>query len=180
MRAAYLLPGLLVVSPARAEGDRAFSAALGWATFSTPGKAVGTMEAPAITPDYGAALGLIYEHSVSTDVALRGELAGHLFSGGAAKGQGDHSYVGLAGAAIEFRFDVLKYVPYAFGGIGGVWSSGGPIDRGGQFVVSVGGGLDVLAGRTRSWGFEGRLASFAGDVTVFSLGVRGSIRWGYF
>jgi hypothetical protein len=44
----------------------------------------------------------------------------------------------------------------------------------------VGGGLDVLAGRDRSWGIEGRLASFGGDVTIFSIGVRGSVRWGYF
>jgi hypothetical protein len=40
--------------------------------------------------------------------------------------------------------------------------------------------LDFLASRSRSFGVEAKLASFGGDVTVFTLGVRGSIRWGYF
>jgi hypothetical protein len=74
----------------------------------------------------------------------------------------------------------LKYVPYAFGGVGGVATTGGPIDRGVNFVLVVGGGLDWLTSRSRSYGIEGRLASFGGDVTVFTLGVRGTLRWGYF
>ena len=42
------------------------------------------------------------------------------------------------------------------------------------------GGLDFLRSRERSWGFEARLASFAGNVTTMSLGVRGTLRWGFF
>jgi hypothetical protein len=103
-----------------------------------------------------------------------------MFYGGAGKGQSNLSFAGLADAGITFRFDVLKYVPYAFGGVGGVFSGGGPIDNGADFVLCVGGGLDVLQSRSRSWGVEGRLASFGGDITLFTVGLRGTIRWGYF
>jgi hypothetical protein len=177
----YLLPGLIALAAgtAHADGDRALSLEVGWATFTTPGKKVGAMEPPAITPDVGGSLSGIYEHAVSSDVSLRGELGGNLFTGGTRKGQSDPSWAGLADVGAVMRFDVLKYVPYAFGGIGGVYSGGGPIERGAEFVVVVGGGLDVLASRTRSWGFEGRLASFGGNVTIFTVGVRGSIRWGF-
>jgi hypothetical protein len=34
--------------------------------------------------------------------------------------------------------------------------------------------------RSRSYGIEGRLASFGGDVTIFTFGLRGTVRWGYF
>jgi hypothetical protein len=78
------------------------------------------------------------------------------------------------------RFDVLKYVPYAFGGIGGLMTTGGPIRDNTAFVLAVGGGLDVLMSRDYSWGIEGRLASFGGDVTVFTIGLRATRRWGYF
>jgi hypothetical protein len=177
-----VLPAILAarIAPARAEGDRALSLDLGWATFSAPGQPAGKMAPPSVSPDLGGTLGVIYEHGVSTDVSLRGELAGCLFTGGAGKGQSDPSYAGLGDVGVVFRFDVLKYVPYAFAGVGGLVAGGGPIDRGAQLVVAIGGGLDVLASRSRSWGIEGRLASFGGDVTMFTLGVRGSLRWGYF
>ena len=171
---------LLLATPAWAEGDRALSAGLGWATFSVPGKATGNQAPPDITPDGGGAISASYEHAIGTDVALRGELAFGMFYGGAGKGQSNLSFAGLADAGITFRFDVLKYVPYAFGGVGGVFSGGGPIDNGADFVLCVGGGLDVLQSRSRSWGVEGRLASFGGDITLFTVGLRGTIRWGYF
>jgi hypothetical protein len=110
-------------------GEQAVSATLGWATFSTPGKKTGTMEPPAVTPDVGGTLGLVYERAISTDFSLRGELAGAMFEGGNAAKQSSLSYVGLADVGAVFRFDVLKYVPYAFGGVGGVLSTGGPLDQ---------------------------------------------------
>ena len=51
---------------------------------------------------------------------------------------------------------------------------------GADFVLCIGGGLDILESRSRSWGLEGRLASFGGDITLFTVGLRGTIRWGYF
>ena len=168
------LPGL-----AWAEGDRAASVEASWATFSTVGKKMGTKEPPALSPDYGLSVAGMYEHALSTDLSLRGELAGAYFSGGQQKGETDTSYALLGDVGGVFRFDVLKYVPYAFAGVGGVLSTGGPIDQGSEFVVVVGGGLDVLASRERSWGIEGRLASFGGNITIFTFGLRGSVRWGY-
>ncbi len=178
-----MLPAIAFVlssGAARAEGDQALSAELGWATFSTPGKKVGTMEPPAVTPDIGGSLGVVYERSLSSDFSLRGELAGAMFSGGNSAKQSSLSYATVGDVGGVFRFDVLKYVPYAFGGVGAIVSSGGPIDQGGQFVVTIGGGCDVLASRSRSYGVEARLASFGGNITIFTLSLRGTIRWGYF
>ena len=178
MRGAFLL--LLLSTPAGAEGERALSVNVGWATFSVPGKPVGNMAPPTLSPDVGGALGVSYEHAIGTDISLRGDLAGGLFYGGNGKKQSADSFAGLAAVGLTYRFDVLKYVPYAFGGVGGVVSGGGPIDNGADFVLCVGGGLDVLQSRERSWGIEGRLASFGGNIALFTLGLRGTARWGYF
>jgi hypothetical protein len=171
---------VLVSGTAQADSERALSVGLGWATFSVPGEAVGGMAPPSITPDVGGALAVSYEHMIGTDLGLRAELAGGLFYGGGTKDQSKTSYAGLADAGVVFRFDVLKYVPYAFGGLGAVATGGGPIDQGLDLVLAVGGGLDILASRQYSYGFEARLASFGGNVTVFTFGIRGTTRWGFF
>jgi hypothetical protein len=167
-------------APARAEGERALSLGLSWATFSVPGVAEENMEPPSVTPDVGGALGASYEHALGSDFSLRGELAGGLFYGGHEMDQSAVSYAGLADVGVTFRFDVLKYVPYAFGGVGALATTGGPIGGNVNLVLAVGGGLDILASRSKSWGVEARLVSFGGDVTVFTLGLRATTRWGYF
>ena len=116
--------------------------------------------------------------SISTDLALRVELAGGVFHGGGQAMQSQTSYASLGDAGAVFRFDVLKVVPYLFGGLGGVVSGGGPIDRGADFVLVVGGGVDWLTSRERSLGLEARIASFGGDITLVTFGVRGTLRWG--
>ena len=165
-------------SVARGEGERALSASLGWATFSAPGKPMGKQAPPTSSPDIGGALGVSYEYSISTDLALRAELAGGVFHGGGQAMQSQTSYASLGDAGAVFRFDVLKVVPYLFGGLGGVVSGGGPIDRGADFVLVVGGGVDWLTSRERSIGLEARIASFGGDITLVTFGVRGTLRWG--
>jgi hypothetical protein len=169
-----------LAAPAQAEGERALSVGLSWATFSVPGTAEGDMEPPTVSPDVGGSLAAIYEHAIGSDFSLRGELAGGLFYGGETENQSSLSYAGLVDAGATFRFDVLKYVPYAFGGVGAVMTTGGPIGSHTTFVLAVGGGLDMLMSRSKSWGVELRLASFGGDVTIFTLGLRGTTRWGYF
>lgn len=168
--------------PARAESEEALSIGLGWATFSTVGEAMDNMEPPALAPTIGGSLGVSYERFVGTDFALRAELVGGLFYGGAdeKKEQSQTSNALLADAGVSIRFDVLKYVPFAFAGLGAVTTGGGPIDRGTSFVLVLGGGLDWLRGRTHSYGVEVRLASFGGDVTVVTVGLRRTSRWGYF
>lgn len=181
MRPALAAAVLVVLgSTASAESEKALSGGLGWATFSIPGKAMGGMTPPDTTPDYGGALSIMYEQMIGSDVGLRAELAGGLFRGGQGKDQPPTSYAGLADAGLVFRFDVLKYVPYAFAGLGAVYTGGGAIAGGFDPVLAIGGGLDILHSRQHSYGFEGRLASFGGDVTVFTLGIRGTTRWGYF
>lgn len=179
MTRALMLVSLLA-GVAHAESERALSLGVSWATFSVPGEAAGNMEPPSISPDVGGALSLAYEHAIGSDFALRGELVGGLFYGGGAEDQPQTSYAAVADAGVVFRFDVLKYVPYAFLGLGAAGTTGGPIERELDLVLVIGGGLDVLVSRARSYGVEARLASFGGDITVFTLGARGTVRWGYF
>jgi hypothetical protein len=167
------------VSTARADGDQALSASVGWATFSTTGKAIGRQAAPSLSPDVGGTVSGAYEQGFSTDLGVRGELAGGVFYGGQQAGESKTSYALLADAGLVFRFDVLKYVPYAFAGVGGVAETGGPLDRGVDFVLVIGGGVDWLQSREHSLGLEARLASFGGDVTVLTVGLRGTVRWGF-
>jgi hypothetical protein len=178
--AAAAAVGASAPGAARAEGEQALSAGVGWATFSAPGVKSGQQDPPAVAPDVGGALAVTYERALSDELSLRGDAAAAIFRGGNSPKQGPTAYAALVDVGLVFRFDVLKYVPYAVAGIGGVASGGGPIDRGVEPVIVLGGGLDVLVSRERSWGIEARLASFGGDVTVLTLGLRGTARWGYF
>ena len=178
VRLASLAILALLCGTARGEGERALSASLGWATFSALGKPMGKQAPPTISPDIGGMLAVSYEHAISGDLSLRGELAGGVFHGGGQAMQSQTSYASLGDAGAVFRFDVLKVVPYLFGGLGGVVSGGGPIDRGADFVLVIGGGVDWLYDREHSLGLEARLASFGGDITVVTVGVRGTLRWG--
>ncbi len=167
-------------STAHADGERALSLGLGYASFSVPGEPMGNQAPPTLSPDFGGALTLSYERSLGTDVSLRAEVAGGIFHGGAGMDQSATSFAALGDVGVTYRFDVFKYVPYAFAGLGGVVAGGGPIDRGANLVLVVGGGLDMLVSRQRSYGAEIRIASFGGDITVFTAGIRGTLRWGFF
>ncbi len=175
--------GLLaaLAGPAGADDEQALSVGAGYATFSVPGEAMGDKEPVPVSPTAGGALTMSYERAIGSDVALRAELAGGMFYGGNAKDQTAQSYAALGDAGVTFRFDVFKYVPYAFAGLGGAVTGGGPLRDGATHAVLViGGGLDRLFSRTRSIGLELRIASFAGDFTVATVGLRGTVRWGFF
>ena len=176
----YLAAVACLGGAARADGERALSGDIGLATFSTVGKKVGNQTPPSLSPDIGVTLGGSYEQMLGSDFAFRGEAAGSLFHGGAEKDESDTSWALVGDVGFAFRFDVARWVPYAFAGVGGVISGGGPIDRGADVMLAVGGGLDFLASRARSYGAELRLASFGGDITVLTLSFRASLRWGYF
>lgn len=177
LTAAALLVSARVV---RADGgEQAVSASIGWATFSVPGKAMPKQAPPTLSPDYGGALAISYERALSTDLSLRGELAGGVFRGGIQAMQSPTSYAALGDAGLVFRFDVLSVVPYAFGGVGAATAGGGPLDRTIDPVLVVGAGVDWLERRERSYGLEARLASFGGDLTIVTVGVRGTLRWGF-
>ncbi|MBA3499945.1 MAG: outer membrane beta-barrel protein [Myxococcota bacterium] len=177
-------PALLLVAcwaaPAAAENEQALSLGVGFASFSAPGEAKMNMAPPSVSPDWGTGLFASYERMIGSDFGLRAALGGNVFRGGNSDKQSETSYALMGDAGLVFRFDVLHFVPYAFAGLGAVQSTGGPIDRGTDYVVVIGGGVDWLQSRKRSYGLEIRLASFAGDVTVATIGLRGTHRWGFF
>lgn len=154
------------------DGESAFSVSLGIGTYSVPAE---DPDDDALAPLAGGVLGVAYERGISEALSWRIELWGALYGGDGLSGGG------VAAGGLVYRFDVLKYVPYGLLEVGVVALDGGPLpDRQLDPVMQVGGGLDVLQSRERSWGIEARLASFAGDVTTVSLSGRYTWRWGYF
>lgn len=179
MRGLTLVILLGLPGTARADSEQALSAGVGFATFSTLSEKMGEMEPVEVNPSGGGALVVSYERAIGTDVALRGEVAGGMFFGGNTDQQSSRSYALLGDVGVVFRFDVFKYVPYAFAGLGAVRSGGGPIAHDTDLVLVVGGGLDRLYSRQKSVGAELRIASFGGDITVVTVGIRGTHRWGF-
>jgi hypothetical protein len=179
LRDGRVVPGRVVVlglalavvpGPAHADGESALSGSLSWATYSLPGQ--NDMD---VTSYLGAQLAVEYERAFAEPLSWRVELGAAGFHHADGK-----SWLAIGDAGVVYRFDVLKYVPYAFAGVGAVIAGGGPLPSTTEPILMLGGGLDILASRERSWGFELRLASFAGSVTTFSFGVRGTLRWGFF
>jgi hypothetical protein len=161
----------IAAAPGVARADEsAASLSLGWATYSLPGE-----DDMDITSYLGLQLDAMYERAFSEPLSWRVELGGAVFH----HSEGT-SYLAIADAGLVYRFDVLSWVPYVFGGAGGVMAGGGPLPSTFEPVLMLGGGLDKLFNRDRSAGIEVHLASFAGSVTTFSLAFRGTIRWGYF
>ena len=165
---------VLMLAPgvARAgKGESAFSAGVGGGTFTLPGEE----EDETIHPTAGGVVSAEYERGLSEALSLRVEGWGGLYGGGGL------SWSGAAAAGIVYRFDVLKYVPYAALELGGSYVGGGPVPEAVlDPIVAIAGGVDFLRSRERSWGIEGRVASFFGDTTLVSLGARYTFRWGFF
>ena len=157
--------------PAAVRGEQALSLELGWASHAEPDPAKPDRTVGSAA---GASLGVVYEYVLTDEISLRGELLGAGFPGVPG------GWLTLGTVGLTYRFDVLKYVPYGYAEAGGLFGFGGELDGTQQATVTIGAGLDVLRSRTRSWGVFGALSSFAGDVTLFQLGFRGTTRWGFF
>ena len=171
MRRPLVLAAALAAAagPAHADGESALSFGANWSLYSLP-----TEDDMDETSYAGMGLAVEYERAFAESLSWRVELTGGVFLD-------DSNWFGIADAGAVYRFDVLKFVPYAFAGVGVIVAGGGPLD---EIAVDpalvLGGGLDFLRSRDWSWGFEGRLATFASDITTFSAGVRYTRRWGYF
>lgn len=131
----------------------------------------------------GATVGAEYERGFSDAMSLRASvLGGYYFIGGGNPDMPDpeNSFSVQSTVGVTYFIDVLKYVPYANLGVGAVYIGGGP--AGGTFdaLVEFGVGLDVLHSRSWSYGVQIRMDSFAQETSVFSGGVRGTYRWGFF
>ncbi|MBL8625230.1 MAG: hypothetical protein JNK64_28225 [Myxococcales bacterium] len=152
------------------EGERAVSVAAGYATYATPDDEM----MATLSPTAGAAVSAGYERALGDEVSWRADLliAGYLGGGTAGSALGT---VGLV-----YRIDVLKYVPYVDVGVGALTRGGGPFELGVEPALRIGGGVDILQSRARSWGVVATLTSFASTTTTFSAGLRSTWRWGYF
>lgn len=152
------------------DGETAVSAAAGFATYATPDED----DEATLTPTAGAALQATYERGFGDYAAWRAHLGGAIYGGGGVVGSG------LATIGLSYRLDVLRYVPYAAVGVGVLVRGGGPFATGVEPALEVGGGVDVLRGRARSWGVAAAITSFASDTTTLTVTVRSTWRWGYF
>lgn len=152
------------------DGETAVSAAVGFATYATPDEDDEAM----LTPTAGGTLQATYERGFGDYASVRGHLAGAIYGGGGTAG------TGLATIGLSYRLDVLRYVPYAAVGVGVLVRGGGPFATGVEPALELGGGVDILRGRDRSWGFAAAITSFASDTTTVTVTVRSTWRWGYF
>jgi hypothetical protein len=151
------------------DGESALSPSVGYATYSTLDKM-----GQSVSPTIGGAAGATYERGVSEALSWRVSAIGGGFTGGGT------TWAAWGAAGLVYRFDVLKYVPYVEVSGGAILLGGGPLPTGVHPLLELGGGVDWLRSRDRSWGIEARLGSFANDTTVFTVGIRSTWRWGYF
>ncbi len=163
---AFMLATLLVgAQPALASDDEsALSVSLGYATYVVS----------EYRPD-GLALAVEYERGFSDAFAWR--IAG---GGGGYYGDSGLSYSGHLVGGLTYLFDVLKYVPYAQVGLGGIVIAGGDQDVKISPLVELGAGLDILHSRTFSYGIRLAFESFLLETSFFTAGVRATWRWGFF
>lgn len=163
--------GVVATPAARAgDGERAVSLGLGYATYATPNAAADQT----LTPTAGAAVAATYERGFGADTAWRADLVLGGYLGGGTAGSA------LATIGLSYRVDVLKYVPYLEVGIGALIHAGGPFETGAEPALRLGGGVDWLRGRARSFGVAVAMTSFASDTTTLAVSVRSTWRWGYF
>ena len=149
---------------AASEGEHALSFSLGYATYAIP--------------DYnphGGVFGVDYERGFSDAFSFR--LSGGL---GGYRGDGLSTYSGHLVAGLTYLFDVVKYVPYANLGIGGIVIAGGEDGTRSSVLVELGVGVDVLRSRSFSYGIGLRFETFLQETSFFTAGLRATWRWGFF
>ena len=175
MRLASIIAAVAVASfvgspPAQAsEDDRSLSVSLMYGRYAIPGLA-----------PHGGVLGVDFERGFSDALALR-------VSGGGGTYFGEtQSYSGHLTVGVTYLFDVIKYVPYANIGIGGIVLSGGTNEDGEAVdteisgLIELGFGVDVLHSRSFSYGVLLRFESFVESTAFFTVGARVTWRWGFF
>ena len=126
------------------DGDSALSMSLGYGTYAIPDYAPS-----------GSVLGVEYERGFSDTMGWR--IAG---GGGAYIGDGRLSYSGHAVVGLTYLFDVLKYVPYANLGLGGIVIYDSEFETRTSALIELGVGLDILHSRSFSYGVQLRFESW--------------------
>jgi hypothetical protein len=157
---------IAVAAPAAdaSEDDRAFSVSLNYGRY--------TLDED-ISPD-GGVVGFDYEHGISDPISLRASAGGGLYY------QDGPAYSGHAVVGVTYLFDVLKYVPYANIGAGGIVLGGDGFDTQLEPLIEIGFGVDFLRSREFSWGVLARYETYFNETSFFTAGARLTWRWGFF
>ena len=156
---------------AHADSDeRALSFGAGFASYATPNS---DMDAT-LSPTAGLAVSTSFERALGPEVSVVGDLSIAGYLGGGTAG----SALGTVG--LVYRIDILKYVPYVAVSAGGLGVAGGPFATGVEPALRLGGGVDILQSRSRSYGLTVAMTSFASATTTLAIGLRSTWRWGYF
>jgi hypothetical protein len=154
---AFGLAALLAgANPAAADArGQAVSISLGYGTFSIPDH----------SPD-GTTLALDYELALGDVVFLRA-------SGGVGVYFGEQrSYSGMGVVGLTYHVDVLRYVPYASVGVGGIAIGGGDIETTVHPLLELGGGLDVRHSTRFAYGVLARFETFVQETSFLTVGAR--------
>jgi hypothetical protein len=172
--AAFALLFLLPIVAHAAEGEKALTLGLDYSAWSVeqpdhPGKDHDSVTAQ------GVQAAADYEYGWNDTLWLRASVTGGYFSvaEGAAWSTG-----GIVG--ITYAFDVLRYVPFLHAGVGALVIGGDGVDTDVRPVVELGLGLNVLEGRTFSWGVVAHFDGTYSKAIFFSIGPRLAWRWGFF
>ena len=169
MRRALLVLGLFAASRTHAAaGESAVSVGAGFGSFNV------TQDAKDIS-GVGGVVGLDVTYGVADAFWLRAAVSGGLYSA-----DGQRTTGGSGTLGVYYAVDVLRYVPYVVAGVGAFVAGGGAVDTKARLIIEIGVGVEVQESRALSWGIEARLASFASQATVFTVGPRISFKFGYF
>ncbi len=153
----------LALPAAASEDDSALSISLGYGTVSVPDHQL-----------HGGVLGLEYERGISDVLAWRIAAGGGFYYEDAAA----WSSQGTLG--LTYVLDVLKYVPYAMVGVGGIVVGGGELETDASALIELGGGLDILHSRELSYGLQVKFETLLQETSFFTAGARITWRWGFF
>jgi hypothetical protein len=169
VRRALLVLGLFAASRAHAAaGESAVSVSAGLGGFNV------TQDNQDIS-GLGGVVGLDVTYGVADALWLRAAVGGGLYSA-----DGQRTAGGSGSLGVYYAVDVLRYVPYVVAGVGAFVAGGGAVDAKARLTLEIGVGVEVQESRALSWGIEARLASFASQATVFTVGPRISFKFGYF
>ncbi len=132
--------------------------------------------------EIGAGLGGDFELGLTQALWLRFSMGAGLYSGRPTSASGQ------ATIGFTYVFDVLRYVPYAHLGIGGValYADETPLADHSMNttnfhpLIEIGAGVDILSASDYSWGLHVRAESFIDRTALFLAGARLSYRWGFF
>jgi len=123
---------------------------------------------------YGGSLGATYAYRLGDRFALRASAAAGAYY------DNDAAYSTQALASIAYTFDVLRYVPWASVGLGGIATFGPDVGECLDPIAEVAAGLDILHSRSFSYGLFVRYESLFQETSYAAGGLRLNWHWGFF